>query len=121
MTARDKNTIKHILSYCIDVDDAINTFGDSYEIFESNKHYRNSVSMSIMQIGELVKNLSGEFKSNTNAQIPWKDVAGMRDHFAHGYTTMNIQKIWHTALNDIPSLKKFCEEQLERYDTEDPT
>lgn len=74
--------------------------------------------MSIMQIGELVKHISDKFRNNTNGQIPWKDIAGMSDYFAHGYYSMNISEIWGTAKNNIPHLKKFCEEQLEEYDKE---
>jgi uncharacterized protein with HEPN domain len=38
--------------------------------------------MPILQIGELAKNLSDEFRE-TNNDIPWKAIMGMRDIFAH--------------------------------------
>lgn len=31
---------------------------------------------------------------------------------AHSYGSMNREIIWETAVNDIPALKQFCEEQL---------
>ncbi len=35
-------------------------------------------------IGEAVKRLSSEFRL-ANAEIPWSDIAGMRDHLIHAY------------------------------------
>ena len=37
---------------------------------------------------------------------------GMRNLVAHSYGSMNREIIWETAVNDIPTLKQFCEEQL---------
>jgi uncharacterized protein with HEPN domain len=45
--------------------------------------------MCIMQIGELANTLSDSLKNSTVGQIPWKQIKGMRNHFVHGYNTMN--------------------------------
>lgn len=37
----------------------------------------------------------------------------MRNMVAHSYGSMDRQIIWETAIVDIPTLKQFCEEQLE--------
>lgn len=36
----------------------------------------------------------------------------MRDLVSHSYGRMNCEIIWRTAINDIPVLKRFCEEWL---------
>jgi uncharacterized protein with HEPN domain len=64
--------------------------------------------MSIMQIGELAGGLSDEFKDKTRVQMPWGLMKGMRNHFAHGYATMEKSDVWETATKDIPNLLLFC-------------
>ena len=36
----------------------------------------------------------------------------MRDIFAHQYHSMNKNKIWETAIEDIPTLNKKCQKIL---------
>ena len=69
--------------------------------------------MSLMQIGEISAGLSDKFKLNTISKIPWDLIKGMRNHFAHGYASMEKSDIWETAVNDIPDLLNFCEYILE--------
>ena len=40
-----------------------------------------------------------------NAEIPWQDVAGMRDKLIHGYFGVEISQVWLTVTGDIPALK----------------
>ena len=40
--------------------------------------------------------------------MPWKDIKGMRDWVAHGYGTIDLDKVWDTALNGITPLKNYC-------------
>ena len=108
---RDIQIIKKILIYCKEVDMAIVRFGTTYEEFISDFAFFNSVSMSEMQIGELVKGLSGEFLEQHD-NIPWHEIRSMRNWFAHSYRKMNKEFIWNVATMDIPALRKFCESVL---------
>jgi uncharacterized protein with HEPN domain len=55
-------------------------------------------------IGEAVKKLSPELKER-HLQIPWKDVAGMRDKLIHDYFGVDLDAVWDTATKDIHRLK----------------
>lgn len=112
MTNKDRNILEHILMRCSRINDFVGQFEGSYDAFISNAMFYDSVSMNIFQIGELSRHLSNEFKNSTKQTIPWKQIYDMRCHFAHGYDTMNDKLIWYTAVNDVPVLKRFCEEQL---------
>ncbi|MDR2446819.1 MAG: DUF86 domain-containing protein [Treponema sp.] len=114
MNNSDIQRIRHIKSYCEDIADAIKRFGDAYDVFEENIHYANSVSMSMMQIGELSAGLSDPFKDQTRNQILWTPMKAMRNMFAHAYASMNKAVIWETATKDIPVLLRFCENILEK-------
>lgn len=60
--------------------------------------------MTLINIGELVKNITDEFKE-TFIHIPWKGIAGMRDITAHKYQTLKMGDLWVTLEKDIPNLK----------------
>ena len=109
MDKGDLDRIRHIRQYCEDISKTIFRFGDSFDMFSKDIDFYNSISMSIMQIGELVGGLSDNFKDTTRAQMPWRLIRGMRNHFAHGYATMDKSDIWETATKDIPNLLCFCE------------
>ena len=114
MDRGDLERIRHIERYCKDIAATIRRFGDSYEAFSQDTDYHNSVSMSIMQIGEISVNLSDEFKDATRTQMAWGLMKGMRNHFAHAYAAMDRSDIWETAVKDIPNLLRFCEKVIEK-------
>lgn len=45
--------VKHIKVYCEEIAETVNRFGAEYDIFSADKDYVKSISMSIIQIGEL--------------------------------------------------------------------
>lgn len=105
---RDKNVLAHIIQYCDDIADTLQRFGNEFSVFQQDKDFKNSISMSTMQIGELTTHLSDEFKRNTAGEIPWNLIKSMRNHYAHGYSFMDSKEIFETATTDIPGLKVKC-------------
>ena len=112
MKIADLQRLEHMKVYCEDIADAIETHGNCFEIFCSNVHYRNSVAMSIQQIGELSGALSMEFRSAH--PMLWVPMKGMRNIIAHAYHSINRETIWQTAVEDIPALLAFCKEILSK-------
>jgi len=108
MDKGDLDRIRYIRQYCEDISKTIKRFGNSFNMFSQDMDYYNSISMSIMQIGELAGGLSDVFKDSTQTQMPWRLMKGMRNHFVHGYATMEKSDIWETATKDIPNLLCFC-------------
>ena len=109
----DIQILQHILNYCVEIEVTIKTFGEDENKFLNDFIYRNAVSMPILQIGELVNHLSKNF-TDLYSEIPWRDIVGMRNHFAHGYQVVNFSEVWETAIKDIPELKAFCEDVLKK-------
>lgn len=108
---RNYDLICHILRYCQSIKGTILRFGDNFEIFRTDIDYRNSICMSILQIGELSNHLSEDYKSK-KVQIPWKQIVGLRNICAHAYNTVDYEEIFQIAHNDIDVLKEFCESEL---------
>jgi len=110
---RDRDVIGHILRYCQQIEIAHNDFGRSRDRFEQSTTYQNAVSMCILQIGELVKHLSADFKEE-NREIPWQKIRGMRNYVAHEYGSIDLDVVWVVATDSVVVLQRFCEEYLEQ-------
>ena len=108
----DMDILQHILRYCCNVKQLIERFGADIEIFKADLAYRDSVSMNILQIGELAGKLSEEYRKQTQDKLPWSAMKRMRNFFAHNYGNMDVNVIWATAVNNIPEVKEFCEEHI---------
>lgn len=109
MKDSDLQRIRHIKAYCEKTAKTIERFGCDYQVFINDTDYYQSISMSIMQIGELSAGLSEEFKNATSRQMQWGAMKGMRNMFAHTYGSMDMATIWEVATGDIPGLLLFCD------------
>jgi len=74
-----------------------------------NNLIQDGVIRQLEIIGEATKRLSKEFKDRY-PEIPWKDIAGMRDKLIHGYFGVDLDAVWDTAKKDIPGLRGKIEE-----------
>ncbi|WP_418791460.1 DUF86 domain-containing protein [Phosphitispora sp. TUW77] len=72
--------------------------------FIADERTKRAVCMTLINIGELVKNLSDDFKA-ASTSVPWKSIAGIRDVTAHKYQTLKMGDVWLTVKNDMPVLK----------------
>ncbi len=54
-------------------------------------------------MGEAVKKLSAETRG-AHPDIPWKDIAGMRDRVVHDYFGVSLDVVWDVVVNHIPPL-----------------
>jgi len=97
------------MSYCNEIEKSNIFFGDDEQKFKSEDGfiYRNACSMCIVQIGELVGQLSNDIK-DSHPEVPWKEIKGMRNFFAHEYHQMDPEVMWYTIHKDIPVLKQNC-------------
>ncbi|HYH54704.1 MAG TPA: HepT-like ribonuclease domain-containing protein [Solirubrobacterales bacterium] len=62
-------------------------------------------------IGEAVKNLAAETRESA-PQIPWSDIAGLRDLIAHEYFRIEIDRILEIVDRDLPPLEQAIDHLL---------
>lgn len=108
---RDHACIEHILRYCMQVNEALDSIECSKERFLSSHIHQNAVAMCILQIGELTKQLSSDFTTQ-HRMIPWNLMAKTRDLYAHHYGVIDFEMVWDTAVNDLPGVADFCRNYL---------
>ena len=77
----------------------------SLEDFKNNEMLKRAVCMTVINIGELIKNITDETKQK-NKQVPWKAAAGFRDIAAHKYQTLKMEDVYQTVIQDFPELRK---------------
>ena len=109
---KDRQILAHILEYCIRIEKTVTRFGQDFDTFLSDQDYMDSVSMNLLQIGELAGKFSDAYVQNTRSSMNWRAIKNMRNLFAHDYGSMDKERIWQTATEDIPVLKAFCEREL---------
>jgi len=98
----DSIYIDHILNSINRILDYIS--GKDREAFEADLVTQDAVVRQLEVIGEATKRVSKELRSK-HPDIPWADMAGMRDVLIHDYIDVDLGVVWKTASENIPDLK----------------
>lgn len=109
LSDREKSLLINIIKHC---DKILEKTKDlSKEEFEANEDLVQIICFNILQIGELAKNFEPTFIAKYN-KVPWNQIKGMRDKVAHGYGTIDLNRVWDTALRDVKPLYNYCQSIL---------
>jgi len=84
----------------------------SYDEFVKDEKTHYAVIRCIEIIGEAVKHVPKSIRLK-HPQIPWKDIAGMRDKVIHFYFGINLERVWLVLKEDIPRLKPLIRKVFE--------
>ena len=103
---RDRNIIFLIIEYCEKIGLAVKRFGNDRNVFVNDVDYQSACGMYVYQIGELTIKLSDEFKEEVKT-VPWREIKGMRNIFAHEYGEVDEARLWDTIQNDLSFERSF--------------
>lgn len=94
------------LSHIRDASDRIAYYlqGISRAEFDKTLLLQDGVIRQLEIIGEAIKRVSKDLR-DVYPEIPWQDIAGMRDKLIHDYFGVDVDTVWLTAKDDIPLLK----------------
>jgi uncharacterized protein with HEPN domain len=88
--------------------------GMSYEQFEDDLRTNFAVTRALEIVGEATRRLPVSFREQY-PNIPWQDMAGMRDKIIHGYDNVNLRIVWDVVTRDIPDVKPQIQQILREY------
>ena len=97
---------KLFLKEILDAIEAIESFVQDMTLdqFELDDKTSSAVIRKLEIIGEATKNIPAEIRQNY-AQVPWKEMAGMRDKLIHFYFGINYNLVWQAIKNRLPQIK----------------
>ena len=102
MNSRDYQICKKLLSEVNIAQDILR--GVSPSDFIIDERTARAAAMTLINIGELVKNLTPELRV-AHPEVPWRAISGMRDVTAHRYQTLRKEDVYKTCVEDLPSLR----------------
>jgi uncharacterized protein with HEPN domain len=97
-----QEAIKRIIAY---------TENLTYDPFMEDLKTQDAVIRNLEVMGEATKNLSSPLRKKY-PQIPWKDLAGIRDKLIHHYFGINYEIVWKIVEEQLPLLQPQIEEIL---------
>lgn len=102
--------------YVEDIIDAINsiesyTKGMTYEGFVSDRKTIDAVIRNFEVIGEATKHVPLAVR-HEYPNVPWRDMAGMRDKLIHGYFGVQLDVVWKTVTERLPAVRPLVVEAL---------
>lgn len=86
------------------------------ETFLADRMRQDAIIRKLEIIGEAVKQLSEETRAR-QPEIPWKQIAGMRDRLTHAYFGVDLGLVWRVVERDLPALETAAAVLLETSDT----
>ena len=89
---------------------------DDYLVDDNSLMLLDSLCMQLIAIGEAVKKIDKEtdkklFKAYS--QIPWREVAGMRDILSHHYFDLNAEVVFEVTTEHIADLQEALKQIVE--------
>lgn len=93
--------------------------GMSYEQFVGDKKTFNAVVRAVEVVGEASKHIPDNVRRRY-PDVPWKEMAGMRDKVIHMYFGVDHEAVWLVVRERIPALKRLIEDILRDMKAEKP-
>ena len=102
MTLKDDSVrIRHILDAA---GEAVDLAKDcSRSDLDTDRKLNLSLVRLLEITGEATRGISAEFRQ-AHPDLPWNGMIGIRDRLIHGYFDVNLDVVWETVMQDLPSL-----------------
>lgn len=82
--------------------------------FYKDEKLQDAVVRRLEIVGEAAKHVPQPIRDKYS-DIPWRQIAGMRDVLIHEYGSVDIDRLWQAAVKDCPVLKVRLKEILKEF------
>ena len=78
--------------------------GMDFDSFQQDEKTAWAVLKALEIIGEAAKNIPPRVRKSY-PEIPWREMAGMRDKVSHDYFGVSLLRVFETVKEDLPTLR----------------
>lgn len=108
---------REYLDYLQDISESIEkatsfTQGMDYESFQNDDKTVYATIRALEVIGEATKKVPSSIREQY-PEIPWREMAGIRDKLIHDYFGVNKEVVWKTVKQDLPDLRPQIKKVIE--------
>lgn len=97
----DKVRLRHMLDAASEIQQYVQT--SKREDLDQDRKLVHSLVRLFEIIGEAASQVSEELREEV-PEIPWFIIIGMRNRLIHAYFSINLDVVWRTSKDDVPSL-----------------
>ncbi|MAT98823.1 MAG: hypothetical protein CL608_16895 [Anaerolineaceae bacterium] len=101
MQPRDESYLLDILTACRLIQSFVADM--DRDAFDDDLKTQSAVIRQFEILGEATKRLSEELRAS-QPDIPWRQMAGMRDILIHAYDHVDLDQVWYATQASIPAL-----------------
>ncbi len=88
-----------------------------FDEFTRDEKTSSAVMLKLEIIGEATKNIPADLRERYS-DLPWSDMAKMRDKISHGYFSINYEIVWNVIKKQLPALEPEIARMLDEIDNE---
>lgn len=107
----EKRNINVYLTDILESIDKIEQYTNNIDLdnFRHDIKTQDAVVRNLEIIGEAVKYIPDDIRKQY-PDIAWRPAAAMRNFLIHNYPEVDVDAVWETVFNDLPSFKKGIKE-----------
>ena len=113
MTERLVDYLEHIEHAALEASRFVE--GLSKETFLADRRTQQAVTMSLVIIGEAATKIMERDSAfvQSHPEVQWQSLRGMRNRMVHGYFDINLDVVWDTVHQDLPTLAQQMHDLLQ--------